>query len=185
VLNTPHLSVMGSRRTSVTGPDLGRLEGVVAPQVLEAMRQASVALTSIGVRHSIAGGLAVGAHGFERATKDVDFLVGYEAFEHHAGGIVTLKPGVPIQVGGVLIDVLSIGADERHLETALKEPVLPRTALVYLKLKSPRAKDRSDLVELVKRWEDVEDVRAYIAAVRPDFMAKLEEIVRTARAEED
>jgi hypothetical protein len=56
---------------------------------------------------------------------------------------------------------------------------------VYLKLKSPRAKDRSDLVELVKRWEDVEDVRAYITAVRPDFMAKLEEIVRTARAEED
>jgi hypothetical protein len=35
------------------------------------------------------------------------FSVGDEAFEHHPGGIVTMKPGVPIQVDGVLVDLLS------------------------------------------------------------------------------
>jgi hypothetical protein len=70
-------------------PDLKLLEGVVAPEVIEAMKVASAALQKAKVRHVLVGGLAVGAHGFPRATKDVDFLVGDEAFERHAGGLVT------------------------------------------------------------------------------------------------
>ena len=48
----------------------------------------------------VVGGLAIGANGFPRATRDVDFLVGAEAFEHHADGLVTLRAGVPFQVTG-------------------------------------------------------------------------------------
>ena len=76
-------------------PDPSLLEGVVSPLVLDAMRAASNAMTALGVRHLVVGGLAVGANGYPRATSDVDFLVGDEAFEHHAGGIVTMR--VPVR----------------------------------------------------------------------------------------
>lgn len=95
-----------------TGADPSSLDGVVSPRILHALRVASKQLTALGVRHALVGGLAVGMHGFPRATKDVVFLVGDEAFEHHPGGIVTMKPGVPIQVDGVLVDLLSAQPDD-------------------------------------------------------------------------
>jgi hypothetical protein len=185
VLTVPHLSIKGGRLVAVTGPDLRRLEGVVADRILDAMRVAAAQLDRLGVRHALVGGLAVGAHGHPRATRDVDFLVGPEAFEVHAGGLVTMKPGVPIQVAGVTVDCLSIGEDEGHLEAALGQPVAPAEALAYLKLKSPRSKDRSDLVELVKAGFDTERVRAYLAAHAPELLPKLDDVIRTARAEEE
>ena len=166
-------------------PDLALLEGVVAPRVLDAMRIASGALTKLGVRHTVVGGLAVGAHGYPRATKDVDFLVGDEAFEHHEGGLVTMKPGVPIQVAGVAIDFLSIGADERDLEAAFAHAIAPAPALAYLKLKSPRSKDRTDLIELVKAGMDVDAVRSDLALHHSDLLSKFDAIVHAARAEEE
>lgn len=166
-------------------PDLSLLEGAVAAEVLNAMRVASAALTGLRVRHTLVGGLAVGAYGYPRATKDVDFLVGKEAFEHHEGGLVTMKPGVPIQVAGVAVDFLSIGADEGYLEAALSEQVADAPALVYLKLKSPRSKDRTDIIEMVKAGLDVESVRAYLASNKPAFTPRFDEIVRAARAEEE
>jgi hypothetical protein len=167
-------------------PDLGLLEGVVAPNVLAAMRVASQALTSAGVRHLVVGGLAVGAYGYVRATKDVNFLVGEEAFEHHAGGLVTMRPGVPIQVADVAVDFLSIGADEKHLESALAGSggVSPAPVLVCLKLKSPRAKDRTDVIELFKAGLDHTAARTYLEANAPRLVAKLDEAVNAARAEE-
>ena len=93
-------------------PELSSLDEVVAPKVLAAMRAASAQLGRIGIHHWLVGGLAVGVHGHPRATRDVDFLVGDEAFEHHAGGLVTMKPGVPIQVDGVVVDHLSAQPSE-------------------------------------------------------------------------
>ena len=104
MLTKPHLSVMRSRRASVRTPDPTLLDDVVNAKVIEAMRRASEAMKAIGVRHIVVGGLAVGANGYPRATGDVDFLVGDEAFEHHAGGVVTLR--VPIQVNGIAMDYL-------------------------------------------------------------------------------
>jgi hypothetical protein len=77
------------------------------------------ALQQAGVRHAIVGGLAVAAHGYGRSTRTVDFLVADEAFEHHPGGIVTMRPGLPIQVSGVLVDFLSIEPHEAHLLDAV------------------------------------------------------------------
>ena len=79
----------------MAAPDPSLLVGVVAPEVLDAMRVASAALKSAGVRHVVVGGLAVGAHGYPRATKDVDFLVGDEAFEHHPGGLLPFDLASP------------------------------------------------------------------------------------------
>ena len=61
----------------------------------------------------LVGGLAVGAHGWPRATKDVDFLVDESAFEHRPGGLVLLK--VPFQANGVPIDSLAPAEDEPFL----------------------------------------------------------------------
>jgi hypothetical protein len=189
-LVTPHFSILGHRRMHGETPDLRLLDDVVAPRVLAAMRGASRALSALGVRHAVAGGLAVGAHGYPRNTTDVDLLVGEEAFEHHAGGLVTLKPGVPIQVDGVGVDLLATSGDDAFLERSLAPPlrdeipVVPAGVLVYLKLKSPRLKDRADVVELIKAGLDVASVRQFLAREAPALVVKLEECLAQARQEE-
>lgn len=171
-------------------PDLRLLEDVVAPRVLAAMRSASGVLTSLAVRHAVAGGLAVGAHGYPRNTRDVDLLVGDEAFERHAGGLVTLKPGVPIQIDGIGVDLLSTSGADAFLEDSLAQPVAGEVpvvsagTLVYLKLKSPRLKDRADVVELVKAGLAVESVRQYLERNAPQLVAKFDECIAQGRAEE-
>ena len=57
------------------------LVGVVAPEILISAVETSKRLSDLGIPHSLIGGLAVGFHGHPRATKDVDYLVGNEAFQ--------------------------------------------------------------------------------------------------------
>src|SRR5437667_9482791 len=115
----PHLSIAGGFRRRVTKPDPSLLQGVVASEVLDAMKIASAALRASGIRHVVVGALAVGANGFPRATKAVDFLVGDEAFEQHAGGLVTFRAGVPLRVHQVAIDFLGTESGEHFLNAAL------------------------------------------------------------------
>jgi hypothetical protein len=169
-------------------PDPTLLQGVVAPEVLEAMAVASAALKRAGVRHVVVGGLAVGANGFPRATSDVDFLVGDEAFERHEGGLVTLRSGVPFQVNQVAVDFISADESEGFLAEALQAEagsIVEGPTLVYLKLKSPRHKDRTDVIELIKAGLDVARCRDYLSAHAPSFVGEFEDAVRRARAEEE
>jgi hypothetical protein len=169
-------------------PDPSLLQGVVASEVLDAMKVASAALKRVGVRHVVVGGLAVGANGFPRATNDVDFLVGDEAFERHAGGLVTLRPGVPIQVNHVAVDFIGTDASEGFLAATLEAEagsMMEGPPLVYMKLKSPRHKDRTDVIELIKAGLDVDRCRDYLSAHAPAFIAQFDDAVRRARAEEE
>jgi hypothetical protein len=188
VLASPHLSIAGAHRgRRMTKPDPSLLDDVVASKVLAAMKAASAALTALGIRHVVVGGLAVGANGYPRATKDVRFLVGAEAFEHHPDGIVTMKGGVPIQVNGVAIDLLSVQAGEEHLAAALEAPMgsmIEAPELVYLKLKSPRQKDRVDVIELIKAGIDLDACRTYLTRHAPALVAIFEDSVAKAAAEE-
>jgi hypothetical protein len=167
-------------------PDRALMESSSPANVIRALHVASEALQKAGIRHAIVGGLAIAAYGYGRSTKDVDFLVGDEAFEHHPGGIVTMKPGVPIQVSGVLVDFLSIDQDEDYLQDDLSTSgdIASANALVYLKLKSPRAKDRVDVIELVKAGLHVATCRAYLVQHRDALTAKFDECVTAAHAEE-
>ena len=188
MLVRPHLSIAGRSGKHIAKPDPALLVGVVAAEVLDAMRVASEALTRVVVRHVVVGGLAVGANGFPRATKGVDFLVGDEAFERHPGGLVTLRPGVPFQVNGVAVDFIGPEAGEGFLAAALDaEPgsMIDGPPLVYMKLKSPRHKDRTDVIELVKAGLDVEKCRTYLSTNAPSFLADFEGAVTRARAEEE
>jgi hypothetical protein len=190
VLARPHLSIAGARTgrpAHMSGPDPSLLDDVVNPRVIDAMKVASRALQGLGIRHVVVGGLAVGANGHPRATKSVDFLVGDEAFEHHPGGFVTMKPGVPIQVGGVAIDLLSVGEDEGHLAEALAAPpgsIIEAAPLIYLKLKSPRQKDLADVVELIKAGIDIAGTREYLARNAPGYVDAFDAAATRAASEE-
>jgi hypothetical protein len=165
-------------------PDVSLLETTVATPILNAMRTASAKLTELGVRHVLVGGLAVGAWGHPRATNDVDFLVGEEAFEHHAGGLVTMKYGVPIQVGGVPVDLLS--ATTNRCEDALAVagidgvPVAPLEVLIYLKLASPRPRDLADVIELIRLGIDRERIRTDLQARSPLLVERWDRAVADA-----
>jgi hypothetical protein len=172
----------------MTRPDPTLLVDVVAPKVLDALRLASEALTLAHVRHVVVGGLAVGANGYPRATRDVDFLVGAEAFHHHASGLVTMRPEIPFQVNGVAVDLLSPEMHEPFLEATLSAPpgsMMEAAPLVYLKLKSPRRKDHVDVIEMIKGGIDTTHCREYLAAHAPDFVTAFDECVSRAEAEED
>ena len=137
----------------MTKPDPTLLIDVVAPKVLEALKLASAALIAANVRHVVVGGLAVGANGYPCATKGVDFLVGAEAFHHHANGLVTMRQEIPFQVKGVAVDLLSPEVGEDFLEATLGAApgtMMEAPPLVYMKLKSPRRKDQVDVIEMIK-----------------------------------
>ena len=169
-------------------PDLTLLNGVVAPEILTAMKSSSMQLARAGVRHVLVGALAVGAWGYPRASKDVDFLVGDEAFERHEEGIVTMAPGVPIGAGGVPVDHLGILPQESHLEEALRHPAIdgglpiaPLETLIYLKLKSPRRRDEADVTELL-RINNPKPVRLYLEKHAPDMLTKFDALASEAES---
>ncbi len=175
-------------------PDLALLRGVVAPEILRAAEVASEKLREAGIPHALAGGLAVGSHGYPRTTDDVDFLVGDEAFVTHAGGLVTLKLPL-IAVGDVDVDFVSIDkrrGEEAHLRPAVDRPaasegipIVPLTALVYMKLKASRQKDIADVVELLKRGEiDIEAIDRYLEQNAPDLLEKWRRSKEIAAREE-
>jgi hypothetical protein len=160
-------------------PDLARLRETVAPGIVEAMVVASDQLKKIGVRHMLIGGLALGAYGYIRATKDVDFLLGDEGFDHHAYGLITAAKGVPSMVKSVRVDTLSLMPGEGDVEEALKGtvesagiPVAPVEILIFLKLKSPRPRDESDIAELLIAGIDPMPVMVYLKEHAPALLPK-------------
>ncbi len=158
----------------------------VAPDVRAAAIKTAAQLDHLGVRYALAGGLAVGAHGYIRATTDVDFLVGDEAFEHH-GLIVTFKAGVPIEVNGIRIDYLSPSGLGAQLETVFDSPpisegiaVVPVEALIYMKLIARRRKDQLDVVELIKAGADVSVCRHYLEQYAPELLPLFNQLAEEA-----
>ena len=108
-------------RRGVNTMDLQEIFRFVAPRVRNAALKSAAQLDLLNIRYALAGGLAVGAHGYIRTTADVNFLVGEEAFEHH-GLIVTFKAGVPIEVDGIRIDYLSSISLGSQMEDVLDHP---------------------------------------------------------------
>lgn len=103
---TMHLSYAQLPRRRVGFVDIEEALDFVSPNVRDAVLTTTAQLEQLDIRHALAGGLAVGAHGYVGATAGVDILVREEAFEHR-GVLVTFRPGVPIEVDGMRIDYLS------------------------------------------------------------------------------
>lgn len=171
-------------KRSADEPSVDLLEEVVSTRVLDAMRKAHIQLTKAGVRHALAGGLAVGAYGYTRATKDVDFLVGEEAFIEHAGGVLTIHPDVPYSIAGVPVDSIVDADLSVDLDDAIDAhgiPVVPFDTLVYMKLKAARRQDRLDLVELFRATNfNTRATRAYIVKIAPSLVALYDDLLAEA-----
>lgn len=169
--------------------DLKEVFRFVAPRVRDAAIKTADQLNNLGIRYALAGGLAVGAHGYIRATTDVHFLVGEEAFEHQ-GSLVAFKPGVPIEVDGVRIDYLSPVSLGPQLEEVLDHPpmneglaIVPIEVLIYMKLAAKRRRDLVDVIELVKVGADVKRIRDCLQQYANDLVPRFEELVNEALAE--
>lgn len=176
-------------RRRVNVMDLKDTFRFVAPRVRDAAINTAAQLNHLGIRYALAGGLAVGAHGYIRATTDVDFLVGEEAFEHQ-GLLVAFKPGVPIEVDGIRMAYLSPTSLGPQLEEVLDHPLMseglavaPIEALIYMKLAAKRRKDLVDVIELVKAGADLTRVRNYLRQYASDLLPLFEELVNEALAE--
>ena len=162
----------------------------VSEDVRHATKTASESLTKAGIRHALVGGLAVGAYARPRATLDVDFLVGNDAFVQHPGGIVTHRPDVPVQVGGIAIDLLSEPGESGSVQHALSNstisagvPVAPVESLVLLKLRSPRIQDSADVVAIIKSGADVNLLRRHLQTFEPALIGRLDDLAHRAENE--
>lgn len=145
----------------------------VNEDVRVALGESHSALLKLGIPHVLIGGLAVGAHGYAYATKDVDYLVP-ESSAFDGKLVITFKPGVPIRVGDVGIDYLVPTEEPEIVQKAMMEcleeaeqnpdnvAVVPLYLLAYMKLKAGRAKDVAAIVELLKVGIDPAPVEAFL-----------------------
>ena len=162
---------------------LASLADVVAPSVLVDAIETSRRLTVLGVPHALIGGLAVGLYGYPRATKDVDFLVGDEAFAR-TGPIVVYRAELADIVRLGVIDLMAVPPrheDLRALLTVPEEgaiPVIPAPALVLLKLSAGRPQDLTDVRALLDAGVDLGDVRAYLGEHAPELVPLLATLVQ-------
>lgn len=162
-------------------PDLQAAFANVPAPVAEAAIAASEALRAAGIRHVLVGGLAVGAHGYHRTTRDVDFLLGDEGFVHHRF-LVTHRPEVPLRHRDVAIDSLEdpeLSALFAQVPAAGEIPVIPVEALVLMKLVAWRPKDRHDVAELYQVGAFTRsDVVAFLTTMgREDLIPHLDHIL--------
>jgi hypothetical protein len=166
-------------------PNLSAALSAVSPKVRRALLETHEALVKAGVPHALIGGLAVGAYGYPRATKDVDWLVGDEAFRFH-GKLVTMREGLPFEYDGIPIDYLSPSAQGEAAAMSSSAGVLAIAPVEHIfrqKLKAGRARDKGDLVELLKRGVDPEAVRKYIQRAAPQLVDAFDKIRLTAEEE--
>lgn len=135
---------------------------LLSPRMRSALLAAVEGYRATGVRFALCGGLAAGVYGAPRATRDVDFLVGDEAFQ--PGPLLVLAKPLPLQAYGVAVDpvplpedpernrLLSRALDSARVDTSLGVPipVLEPRWLAYMKLAVGRAKDRADVVAMLE-----------------------------------
>ncbi|HEY2369937.1 MAG TPA: hypothetical protein VGH87_26235 [Polyangiaceae bacterium] len=152
----------------------------INPAVIAALREASRRLTAQGVRHLVIGALAVGAHGWPRATRDVDLLVAPEAWD-------TLVDSI----GGVDIDYLPVDVAGDFLLASFAAPfvsedvpIAPMEVVIITKLLRLAMRDQADVVELVKAGVvDLDAVRAYLDTNAPMLTSRFDALVEQARRE--
>lgn len=183
---------LGLKRRIVAPGLRGELDMLSAP-MRQAVLAACAAYAALGVPYALVGGLAAGALGRPRFTKAVDFLVGEQAFRK-SGMVISFALPMPLQAGDVAIDPIPLPEEPRrraHLARALAcavldtttgqpVPMLDATWLAYMKLASPRGKDRDDIVGMMQAGGvDLDALRSAVggdAELEKRLEAALEEL---------
>jgi hypothetical protein len=155
-------------------PDLKRALRPV-PDYERAVREVSKMLAAAGIRHALVGALAANAYrNRPRTTQDIDFLVGDEAFETHAGGFVTMRVPV-IEFDGIDIDQVPLTEALRVIEESLDHPpvsdgvpIAAVETIVVMKLLSGRTQDLADVEAIVASGIERESLTDAVRKVAPD-----------------
>lgn len=157
------------------------LREVVSLAILQRAGDMSCRLRQLGIPHVLIGGLAVGVHGHPRATKDVDFLVGVEAFESVEPFLVyreELKELVRIGETDIMSvpDAYPSLAEELRLEDEV--PIISLQGLVLMKLDANRPRDREDVRVLLEQSPNrIREVRDYLLEHAPGLVSRLAEVL--------
>ena len=163
-------------------PDLKRALQPV-PAYERAVKAVSKLLADAGIRHALVGALAANSYRRRpRTTEDIDFLVGDEAFEVHAGGFVTMRVPV-IEFDGIDVDQVPLTDALRVVEDALTHapasegvPIAAVEMVVIMKLLAGRTQDLADIEAIVDSGADREFLRAAVRKALPDFEATLDRL---------
>jgi hypothetical protein len=141
-------------------------------------------LAAAGIRHALVGALAANAYrNRPRTTEDIDFLVGDEAFERHAGGVVTMRVPV-VEIDGIDIDQVPLTDALRMVEDGLNHalmsdgvPIAPLETIVVLKLLAGRTQDLADIEAMIDSGADREMLRTEVRKAVPDRADVLERLI--------
>jgi len=141
-------------------------------------------LTAAGIRHALVGALATNAYRSRpRTTEDIDFLVGDEAFETHAGGFVTMRVPV-IEFDGVAIDQVPLTPSLRVIEDELNRaavsdgvPIASVDTIVVMKLLAGRTQDLADVEAIVASGADRGLLKSAVEKAVPERLSTLQKLL--------
>ena len=89
------------------------------PHYERAVREVSKLFSKAGIRHALVGALGANAYRDRpRTTEDIVFFVGDEAFDRHAGGLVTMRVPV-VEFDGIDVDQVPLTEALRGVEAGL------------------------------------------------------------------
>lgn len=185
-------SEIRSPRRRETAPDLRSVLDHLDPRFRRALHAAADTYQRLGIRYALIGGVAAGAYSRPRGTRDIDFLVGEEAFDS-VGLVISFKRGVPQEVCEVPIDNIPPHVRYRDLyERALDEAVesdepgvkIARPEMVALtKLVGGRMRDVAAVAEMIEAETVNVDELAALVRPYPELRAQCARAVAVAEAE--
>ena len=173
---------------------LSELERIaVKSSVVATLREISRRLSAQGVRHGVLGALAVGIHGWPRATRDVDLLLAPEAWLAARDGTLTPCVELPEQIDGVAIDYLPISVAGDFLLESFERvlvtegvPIAPIEVVILTKLVRLAMRDQADIVELLKAGLfDEQHVSSYLQEHAPMLCPRFQELCLQASRERE
>lgn len=165
-------------------PDLRHALRLV-PAFERAVREVSKMFAEAGIRHALVGALGANAYRDRpRTTADIDFLVGDEAFEKHAGGFVTMRVPV-VEFDGIDIDQVPLTESLRVIQDGLERahrsegvPIAPVDTIVVMKLIASRSQDLADVEAILESGADRELLKDAVRKAAPDRVPRLERLFK-------
>jgi len=157
----------------------------LVPAYERAVREVSKMFAQAGIRHALVGALGANAYRDRpRTTADIDFLVGDEAFEKHAGGFVTMRVPV-VEFDGIDVDQVPLTESLRVIQDGLERayhsagvPIAPVDTIVVMKLLTGRSQDLADVEAIVESGADRELLRDAVRKAAPDRASRLERLLQ-------